>query len=284
MNDSNVSPNLGHLSVGVVISTYNRPKALNLVLQGLSLQTIQPDQIVIGDDGSGYQTKEVITHWQFNGLPIEHVWQEDSGFRKTIVMNRAIAKVKTSYLIFLDGDCVPLESFVQDHLAHAESRYVLAGTRILASAQFTKNLEAGLEDCHGQTSWYWLKKKLTGATNQWFPLLKLPDGSWRKFRSDDWGLVRGCNFSIFTEDLIRVGGFDETILGWGREDSELAIRLINSGVQVKSLNCTAPVLHLWHREESRNRLAENDTLLQQTIAEHRTMARVGLQSSADSEI
>lgn len=263
--------------VAVAVSTYNRPKALDLVLDGLFRQSLVPQQILIGDDGSGPETARVISQWFDRGLPVERCWHPDLGFRKTIIMNQAITKVKAKYVIFLDGDCIPFRSFISDHLAFAEPKCILAGARILAFELFTRALEAGFEVCHNRSSWYWLGKKIKGATNQWWPLLRLPDGAWRKFRPRNWKLVRGCNFSLFTEDLLRVGGFDESILGWGREDSELAVRLINSGLQVKSLNWAAPVLHLWHPQENRSGLLENETHLLQSIAEHRTQARIGLE-------
>jgi glycosyltransferase involved in cell wall biosynthesis len=270
-------------SVTVVISTYERPKALNLVLDGLARQRITPVQILIADDGSGPKTLEVIEKWRRQDLPIEHCWQEDKGFRKTTILNQAIAKTKAPYLIFLDGDCVPLARFVEDHLSFAQVGCILAGSRVLAFESYTLALEAEREHLHSKSAFYWFKQKLIGNTNRWCPQLRLPDGAWRTFRPRNWRLVRGCNFSIFTEDLLRVGGYDESFVGWGREDSELAVRLINAGLQVKSMAYAANVVHLWHREERRNSLAENDFLLQKSIIDRRITARVGLRSTASTE-
>lgn len=260
--------------VSVIISTYNRPKALDLVLRGLANQSPRPAQIIIADDGSGSETHSVIKRWRSDGLPIDHCWQENLGFRKTIVMNQAISRVQAPYVIFLDGDCIPLQSFIADHLNFAVPKTVLAGTRTLAFQPFTKALESGVEHCVHKGFGYWLGKGLSGSINRIFPILRLPDGPWRSLQPHRWQLVRGCNFSLFKDDLLATGGFDETILGWGREDSELAIRLVNSGLRVKFLAYAAPVLHLWHEEQTRSKLAVNNQLMQQTLTERRTRARV----------
>jgi glycosyltransferase involved in cell wall biosynthesis len=44
-------------------------------------------------------------------IPIQHVWQEDDGFQKCRVMNKAIVASRGEYLIFTDGDCIPHPDF-----------------------------------------------------------------------------------------------------------------------------------------------------------------------------
>lgn len=264
--------------VAVVVSTFNRPQALDLVLAGLARQSVLPLQILIADDGSRSETADVVIHWASRGLPIEHCWHADKGFRKTIILNQAASKICAPYVIFLDGDCIPLKSFVSDHLKLSGPKTILAGSRVLASQSYTRALESGAESCFDRGLGYWLIKGVTGATNRFLPTIRLPDGAWRDLRPENWRLVRGCNFSLFTEDFLLADGFDETIVGWGREDSDLAVRLIHLGLRVKSLACAAPVVHLWHQEESRNRLTLNDRHLAQTLAEGRTKARTGLSS------
>jgi predicted glycosyltransferase involved in capsule biosynthesis len=75
---------------------------------------------------------------------------------------------------------------------------------------------------------------------------------------------------------VAVNGFDENYSGWGLEDSDLAIRLIHAGVLHKSARFATPVFHLWHRENDRSRLGENQKLLAEIIASNRTVARAGL--------
>jgi GT2 family glycosyltransferase len=262
--------------VSVVISTYNRPKALNLALAGLSRQRLQPQQILIGDDGSGPETEAVIRRWAQQGLPIEHLWHEDVGYRKTIIMNKALANVRTSRCVFLDGDCVPLAGFVEDHVRYAQADRILAGPRILASASFSAALESIGPSSLNFTPTTWLLHRLSGNVNRLTPLIRLPDGGWRNKNPRKWELVRGCNFSVESKHLLEVGGFEESLHGWGPDDSDIAVRLINLGLQVKSLRFAAPVLHLWHKEEDRGNLQRNREYLNDAIATGRIQAILGL--------
>lgn len=265
----------------VVISTYNRTKALDLVLQGLSRQKVQARQIVVGDDGSTDETRDVIASWRSRGLPVEHCWHEDRGYRKSVIMNQAMRAVNQPLCIFTDGDCVPLEGFVRDHLRYAEVGYIMAGPRMLASAALTQRLESGAESCLGRNIFWWLGQRMRGNINRLLPLIHLPDGAWRKSSPTKWEWVRGCNFSVETKHVWRVGGFEENLFGWGPDDSDIAVRMINAGVRVKSLRFAAPVLHLWHQEESRVTLEQNLAYLHTALAEKRTRASSGF---SDEEI
>jgi glycosyltransferase involved in cell wall biosynthesis len=263
----------------VVISTYNRPRALQLVLLGLSRQLTPPSQIVIGDDGSGDETQQVINHWRQSGLPIEHCWHSDDGYRKTIIMNRAVSRVKEPLTIFLDGDCIPSPMFVADHIRLHAPNVINAGPRILADRRLTAELEAAGNDIwFNRGSLSSLQDRVKGRINRLLPLISLPDGSWRNRSPQKWQLVRGCNFSVATEAVWQVDGFEESLYGWGPDDSDIAVRLINSGLRVKSARFACPVLHLWHKEESRHGLDRNRSYLRSAIAERRTKAVVGLSS------
>jgi len=138
----NRTRNLAH-EVAVVVSTYNRPEALNLVLNALSEQTISPAEIHIADDGSDSRTKKVIQLWRDRGLQVKHHWHNDVGFRKTVITNRAIREITLPYVIFLDGDCIPFPRFVEDHVLYRQTGCVLAGGRILSNRQLSTEFEEG---------------------------------------------------------------------------------------------------------------------------------------------
>jgi glycosyltransferase involved in cell wall biosynthesis len=281
------SPNSGKTNKGpfadvaVIISTYNRPQALDLVLEGFSRQRLRPRQILVGDDGSGDATREVLAAWQGRGLPVEHCWHDDRGYRKSVIMNQTLRRVTEPVCLFTDGDCVPLPGFVADHVNFFEAGHVLAGPRILAGPRLTDALERRTESCFDRGWTWWLQQRAAGQINRLLPLIRLPDGSWRKKKPHKWELVRGCNFSVATDHVWRAGGFEENLYGWGPDDSDLAVRMINAGVRVKSLRCAAPVLHLWHKEESRVTLEQNRSYLASALAEKRTRAVAGF---SDEEI
>lgn len=270
--------------IAVIVSTYNRPKALNLVLGGLFRQTLRPAQVIVADDGSGPETKALIKEWQIRGFKIEHCWHEDRGFRKTVILNQAVARASSNLLVFLDGDCIPFPGFVRDHQRLSSAGVFCAGTRVLVSPGYTRQIEHQPDWQMPRSSWRWLGLWAGGMTNKAFPQLSLPDGCWRTFQANNWRLLRGCNFSVWADDILKIGGFDESIEGWGKEDSDVAVRLIHSGLKLKSLLFAARVLHLWHPEESRDRLKLNEQHLSRAISERRTMAVRGLGSAAPSRL
>lgn len=50
--------------ISVIVTTYNRPLALERVLAGLTLQTDSDFEVVVADDGSGPQTKDLLARWE----------------------------------------------------------------------------------------------------------------------------------------------------------------------------------------------------------------------------
>jgi glycosyltransferase involved in cell wall biosynthesis len=116
------------MKVSIIITTYNAVEWLQKVLIGYSVQNECDFEIVIADDGSTSETKELIAQFtsKFKN-PIVHVWQEDQGFQKTKILNKAIIKSNAEYLIFTDGDCIPRKDFVQMHLKHREMGCFLSG-------------------------------------------------------------------------------------------------------------------------------------------------------------
>jgi GT2 family glycosyltransferase len=152
---------------------------------------------------------------------------------------------------------------------------------MLANSALTQRLEGGSESCLGRSIFWWLGQRAHGNINRLLPLVHLPDGAWRKSAPAKWEWVRGCNFSVETKHVWRVGGFEENLFGWGPDDSDIAVRMINAGVRVKSLRFAAPVLHLWHKEESRVTLEQNLAYLHAALAEKRTRASAGF---SDEEI
>jgi hypothetical protein len=71
--------------------------------------------------------------------------------------------------------------------------------------------------------------------------------------------------AFFKQDCININGFNNDFEGWGREDSEFVVRLLNSGINRKNLRFNAIQLHLWHNENTRASLQQNDIILQNAI-------------------
>jgi predicted glycosyltransferase involved in capsule biosynthesis len=82
--------------------------------------------------------------------------------------------------------------------------------------------------------------------------------------------------AFWRADLDSVDGFDAAFKGWGREDSDIFIRMVRNGVRRKFGGFATTVLHLWHEEAGRSALADNDRQLEALLASERRRAQVGL--------
>ncbi len=265
------------MKTAVIVTTYNRPDALAAVLAGYREQDATGFELLVADDGSTGETREAVEAYaQRAPHSVQHVWQADLGFRAGAARNRALAQTHADYVIFSDGDCVPPPFFVSRHLALAEPGYFLSGNRMLLSDPFTREVLAQRLLIHRWTPRQWLTAWFKRDVNRALPLVRLPDGPFRKRHATQWAGVKTCNFSAWRADLARVNGFDERYAGWGLEDSDIVIRLLHAGVRHKSARFAAPVFHLWHREYDRTRLAENQRRLDEIVASDRVAAAVGL--------
>ncbi|MBK5214030.1 MAG: glycosyltransferase family 2 protein [Flavobacteriaceae bacterium] len=248
------------MKTSLLISTYNWPEALELVLLSADSQTEQPDEILIADDGSSEETKRLIEDFQRKlKVPIHHFWHEDKGFRKAIILNKAIAAAKGEYIIQVDGDCIMHKDFVRDHKALAQPNVYLFGSRVNIQEEFLPKLFASQK-----IKFNFFDEGIKKRTrNLRFPVLsnlyKTTDAVSEK--------MRGCNVSFWRKDVIAVNGYNEEFEGWGREDSELIIRMMHNGVLGRRLRYRGIVYHIWHKVKDQSRFEINDTLQEKALAE-----------------
>ena len=265
------------MHTAVIVTTYNRPDALEAVLEGYAEQAGASFELIVADDGSGDSTRALVERYARRApYALRHVWQEDRGFRAGAARNRALAQTRAGYVIFTDGDCIPPPAFVSRHVALAERGCFLSGNRILLSERFTRRVLEQRLPIHRWSTARWLAAWVRRDVNRALPLVALPDGAFRKREPQRWEGVKTCNFSAWRADLVRANGFDERYSGWGLEDSDLVIRLLHAGVAHKSARFAAPVFHLWHRENDRSQLEENRRKLDEILASQATCAMVGL--------
>ncbi|MFN9031133.1 MAG: glycosyltransferase family 2 protein [Betaproteobacteria bacterium] len=263
--------------ISLVVTTYNRPDALRAVLDGLSAQVDRGFEVLVADDGSGDDTRAVVTASSANSpVPTEHVWQEDRGFRAGAARNRAAARAQGEYLIFIDGDCIARPDFIAQHRALAEPGWMVAGNRILLSEAFTHRALADRWPLHEWRLDQWEIARREGAINRSLPLMRLGLGPLRKLQARRWQRVRTCNLGLWRRDFETVNGFDEAYEGWGFEDSDLAVRLLNAGIRRKEGAFATGLLHLWHKENDRRFEASNQERLQARIASRDVRAAIGL--------
>ena len=249
------------MRVSLIIATYNWPESLILALRSIEKQTIVPEEVIIADDGSTAETKEIIDKFQKDSdLNIIHSWQKDNGFSAARSRNKAIAKSYGDYIILSDGDTILHPKFIQDHVKNAKVGYFIQGSRVLLTQDITEQIIISKK-----ISFSFFSKGLNSKKNSIHSnfLSKI----FSTYNNSPRG-TRCCNIAFFKQDCINVNGFNNEFEGWGREDSEFVVRLFNTGINRKSLRFNAIQYHLWHKDIDRKHLDYNNQLLQNSI-EHK---------------
>jgi glycosyltransferase involved in cell wall biosynthesis len=264
-------------SISVIVTTYNWPQALARVLNGLCAQDYQQVEVIVADDGSKDDTADVVNSFRDKfSFPLIHCWQPDEGFQAAMCRNKAVSKAKNEYLIFLDGDCVPLPHFVGNHARLAERRWFVAGNRILLNESFTKevlNKQLAIEQWKANR---WLIARLFAKCNRIPTRYDMPLGNLRKLSPQKWQGVKTCNLGVWRDDFIAVNGLDENYVGWGLEDSDLIVRLQRHGVKRKLGKFSVEVLHLWHPNNDRTNLSNNEKQFSQVLSSSQVKAQKGI--------
>jgi glycosyltransferase involved in cell wall biosynthesis len=232
----------------VIVAFYNDVQLLELVLIALKNQYRGQFEVLIADDGSKDEAVDQVKK-MLEGLPFPsmHLWQPDDGFRKAIIMNRAVLVAKGETLIFIDADCIPQNHFIDDHLQASEKGYCSAGRRVDCTREAINQID--LKNPENAVSRNLLRLLFWSIFNKAKNVekgLRLPRVIARKITSNSWGIV-GCNFSIQKSDLLSVNGFDERhMIPWGAEDSDLQRRIMKFGIKIKNLKFQATMIHLDH--------------------------------------
>jgi glycosyltransferase involved in cell wall biosynthesis len=264
-------------SIALIINTHDQPEALARVLRGVEQQDSRPEEVVLADDGSGPETRELFERWR-QGKPWRgaHAWQENDGFRRSRILNLAIAQAGADYLVFIDGDTIPHPRFISDHREAARPRFFVQGHRALIGRKAVDWFGRGGFGTDRRRALFSGQLKGWKHAFRWpFPLAST--------RTDLRG-IRGCNLGIWRSDLVAVNGYNEAFEGWGREDSELAVRLMNSGLRRLDLRGRALCYHLWHPPASRSGLAQNDRLLEETVEKRVVRCERGLDQHLQSGV
>jgi len=266
------------MKVGLIVTTFNWKDALRLVLESIRVQSQLPDEVIIADDGSRDDTIKLIKQYQEN-FPclLKHEWHEDKGFRAAASRNNAILalNVDIEYVILIDGDMILQPNFVEDHVFFAKENCFIQGSRALIKEQKTRQILSGtsLNLAFGFFSDGILKRKNT-LRILWLAKLLLKPNKILKG-------IRTCNMSFWKKDLLKVNGFNEDFVGWGREDAEIVVRLFNVGIMRNNLKFSALAYHLHHPENSKALLPENDILLQNSVSNNLSYCNNGLEKDVE---
>lgn len=259
----------GYTSNSLIIATYNWKEALALVLATVRAQTVSPGEVLIADDGSRDDTREFVAREAATfPVPLRHLWQEDEGFRKGRILNEAMARANGEYLIAIDGDMLIHPEFVRSHLRFARRGWYIQGSRMMLGETATARTFAAGRRAAGVLSPN-VRNRINGIHAPFFS----------RFSRGEPGPVhrtRGCNISYWRDDIVRVNGYNEDVEGWGREDTELVARLMNSGVRRRNLKFAAVAYHLHHRTRPTDADAANLDLALNVVREGVTRCAHGI--------
>lgn len=238
----------------IIISVYKNVEALGCILASLRRQTRQDFEVLISEDGECDEMAQFVDTYPWP-WPHQHLTQADEGWRKNRALNRAIMAAQNDWLIFIDGDCVLHERFVEWHLREAE-RYagenvMIGGKRIKLNPELSREMldrsavkNQALLDCFAVR----LLPRLFSRKGCRYveEAFYLPICRW--LRRPIKHLV-GSNMAMSREALIRINGFDENYTRPATgEDYDIEWRLMAMGYRIVSLRNLAVQYHLWHKE------------------------------------
>jgi len=235
----------------VIAAFYNKIDYLRLVLAGFERQSEKDFELIVADDGSKQEiVKELESLSKKISFPLIHIWQEDKGFRKNKILNKAITTSNSNYIIFIDADCIPHFRFVEEHISYSEKGSCLTGRRVNLSQKYTQILspQKVREGLIEKNNFALIKDSLFGESFYVEKGFYFKSRLLRKiFNKKERGLL-GCNFSLYKEDMLNINGFDERYeapsIG---EDSDVQFRLELNGIKIISLNHIAVQYHLYHQ-------------------------------------
>jgi len=267
------------MKTSIVFTTYNSPNWLEKVLWGFFEQTATNFEIIIADDGSRDDTRELIEKMQKEtSITIKHVWQEDDGFQKCRIMNKAILAAEGEYMIFTDGDCIPRKDFVEQHLQLSEPNTYLSGGYFKLPMDISQSITR--EDITSQHAFEvdWLISMGMKKTHKMMKLTA--SGAWANFLNKisparpTWN---GHSASCYKKHILAVNGFEET-MQYGGQDCEFGDRLVNYGLKAKRIRYSAVCVHLDHKRGyiTPEMLANSKSVRMDTKKNKVIRARVGL--------
>jgi len=262
-------------TVSLCVSTYNSPQALKLCLESILLQTKMPEEILIGDDGSTNETKDLVELYKTKfTVPLIHVWQPDDGYRLAASRNNCFRIATGDYIIQIDGDLILEKRFVKDHLRFAKPGTFICGSRSFMTKENTDDIYQ-----QGVLNWNLIRSNLVKSHNafRFYPLGLLMYWFQRGFNQTKY--VIGANMSFWKRDLFLVNGYNEDFKGWGKEDNELSVRLWYAGIKIRFLKHMGITYHLEHNSASTVNLTSNELLLKNTQAQKHFRIKNGIQKA-----
>lgn len=249
----------------LVLAADNNADALNIVLASVALQSSVPCAVLVADESTDAECAKIVKHWsrKLQCPLIRFVPAHPNGSRSPL-LNLVVRAATGNYLIFVDGDCLLHRHFIADHLRHTFPGAFVQGRRAGIRTRYVHRISPG-------KFWplFWILRRRMYGFRQGIrrprPSIKLND-----LRS-----VHSCNFAVWQEDFIRVNGFNEEFDESGLETIELATRLSNAGITLRTITGQAILYHLDHRYTARYRSLKTARILECTARHKASRCELG---------
>ena len=260
-----------NLRSSLIITTYNSPHMLKEALQSIRRQSLLPLEVIVADDGSGEETRQLIQREQLDfPIPLRHCWQEDRGFRLSRIRNKALSMAEGEYIVLIDGDIVLHHHFIRDQQRYCQKGYLIQGSRIYIHRSGTQEV---LERGWSRIS-LWSKLLIYSLKGPYLPLLS---SLFSREKRDIWQLC-GCLNSFWKADAYAINGYNEAYQAWGQEDNDFYARMQHYGLGIRKLKLVSLGYHLYHERRAPSLEAQqrNMPILQNTLEKKLIKCEEGL--------
>lgn len=230
------------MEISVIISTYNKYDYLYCVLKSLETQSFKKFEVIIAEDCEKQEMLEKLKEWRKEfDFPIEHVFQEDKGFRKCKILNEALKKSKGKYILVVDGDCMVHKKYLENYYRYFKKGYeVIFGRR----CEMSKELSEKILENKGNYK-ITIGKLRHPYSKAWTECVYLPVAT--KLKKRKLRLL-GSNMGFTKDIILRINGFNEDFESPGiGEDSDLQWRFEAVNAKYIGLKNTVLQYHLWHK-------------------------------------
>ena len=243
------------MKISVIVPTYKDVVALRIILDALNRQSYDSFDIVVAEDNNSKEVKEFLNSYN-SKHKIYHIYHKDFKNRKATILNKALSIIKSDYLIFIDGDCIPFVDFVSNHIYLSRKTSVLCGRRVNLSKDISNDIRDDILNPYELEKRYFknilfMKNRGTRHIEQGI-VINPKSIFYRLIQKLNRNIhIVGSNFSCFKSDIDYINGFDEDIVGGMKDDVDLEWRFVMSGCKLEICKYSANLFHLYHTREDR---------------------------------
>lgn len=211
MNDS---PYIRKYDISVIVICFNQMKTLRLIMESLLHQDYDGSyEIIICDDGSSVNLFNSLRDTFDKAIvPVRYIWQQDRLIKTAQSRNNGIKLSQGRILLFLDGDMIPPFNLVRKHIElHDGTKILIAGNRLWVYSEVIDITSLSITDALSLFEKHAVVREDVNAKQI----------KWSK-SDKHWKSCFACNLSVLWSPEVYL---DETLVGWGVDDWELACRL-----------------------------------------------------------